>query len=154
MFKALLLYYWNYLGLHFGQKKERAHSWMMQSAVLIGCSGTLQQHPCNQGKLANMGHCRCPIPGGIQGQAGWGFEQPGLEGGVPAYSRGLELDDLKGPFQPKPFYDSTILWIACSPSDASIWSFDLFFFSVCCQNRILQFYIVTLTMNGVCIFFN
>jgi len=27
-----------------------------------------------------------------------GFEQPGLEGGVPAYSRGLELDDLKGPF--------------------------------------------------------
>ena len=31
-------------------------------------------------------------------------EQPGLEGGVPAYSRGLELDDLKGPFQPKPFY--------------------------------------------------
>ena len=27
-----------------------------------------------------------------------GFEQPGIEGGVPAYSRGLELDDLKGPF--------------------------------------------------------
>ena len=25
-------------------------------------------------------------------------------GGVPTYSRGLELDDLKGPFQPKPFY--------------------------------------------------
>jgi len=48
-------------------------------------------------------------PGGVQGQAGWGFEQPGLEGGVPAYSRGLELDDLKGPFQPKPFYDSVIL---------------------------------------------
>ena len=34
---------------------------------------------------------------------------PGLEGGVPAYSVGLELDDLKGPFQPKPFYDSVIL---------------------------------------------
>ena len=48
-------------------------------------------------------------PGGVQGQAGWGFEQPGLEGGVPAYSRGLELDDLKGPFQPKPFYDCIVI---------------------------------------------
>ena len=44
----------------------------------------------------------------MQGQAGWGFEQPGLVGGVPAYSRGLELDDLKGPFQLKPSYDSMI----------------------------------------------
>ena len=43
------------------------------------------------------------ISGSIQGQAGWGSEQPGLVGGVPAYSRGLELDDLKGLFQPKPF---------------------------------------------------
>ena len=31
---------------------------------------------------------------------GWGCEQPGLEGGSPAWSRGLEPDDLKGPFQP------------------------------------------------------
>jgi len=28
-----------------------------------------------------------------------------------AYSRGLELEDLKGPFQPKPFYGSMILGI-------------------------------------------
>jgi len=42
----------------------------------------------------------------IQGQAGWDCEQPGLVGGVPAYSRGLKLDDIKGPFQSKPFYDS------------------------------------------------
>ena len=34
---------------------------------------------------------------------------PGLQGGVPAYSRGLELDDPKCPFQPKPFYDSVII---------------------------------------------
>ena len=34
----------------------------------------------------------------IQDQAGWGLEQPDLEGDVPAYSRGLELDGLKGPF--------------------------------------------------------
>jgi len=29
-----------------------------------------------------------PLPGGVQGQAGWGFEQPGLEGCAPAYSWG------------------------------------------------------------------
>ena len=45
----------------------------------------------------------------------WGFEQPGLEGGVPAYSRGLELDDLKGHFQPKPFCDSMIIRILQEP---------------------------------------
>uniref|UniRef100_A0A672UR20 Reverse transcriptase domain-containing protein n=1 Tax=Strigops habroptila TaxID=2489341 RepID=A0A672UR20_STRHB len=33
----------------------------------------------------------CPIPGSVQGQAGWGFEQPGLVEGVPACGRGLEL---------------------------------------------------------------
>ena len=32
--------------------------------------------------------CGCPLPGSIQGQAGWVFEQPGLMG-VPAYSRGI-----------------------------------------------------------------
>ena len=41
---------------------------------------------------------------GTQRQAGWGFEQPGLEGGVHAYSWHLELYNLKGPFQRKPFY--------------------------------------------------
>ena len=50
-----------------------------------------------------------PLPESTQGQAGRGCEQPGLEGGVLAYSGELELDDLKGPFQPKPFYDSMIL---------------------------------------------
>ena len=32
----------------------------------------------------------CPIPGGIQGQAGCGSGQPGLVGGDPAHSRGVE----------------------------------------------------------------
>jgi len=41
-----------------------------------------------------------PLPGSIPGQAGWGCEQPGLEGGVPAYSRGLEPDILKVPSNP------------------------------------------------------
>jgi len=52
--------------------------------------------------------CGCSLPGGVQVQAGWGCEQPGLEGGVPAYSRGLELRDFKGLFQPKPFCDSIL----------------------------------------------
>ena len=48
-----------------------------------------------------------------QWQTGWGCEQPGREEGVPAYKRGLELDNLKGSFQPKPFYDSMILLFYC-----------------------------------------
>ena len=52
-----------------------------------------------------------PVLGSIQGQVGWGFEQPGLMGGVPAYSRGVEIDDLKGPSQQKQFYDSIILFL-------------------------------------------
>ncbi|PKU46762.1 hypothetical protein llap_2921 [Limosa lapponica baueri] len=30
-----------------------------------------------------------PIPGSVQGQAGWGFEQPALVGGVPTHGRGV-----------------------------------------------------------------
>ena len=51
-----------------------------------------------------------PIPGGIQGQAGCGSGQPGLLVGDPAHSRGLEPGDHCGPFQPRPFNDSMILW--------------------------------------------
>jgi len=50
------------------------------------------------------------IWGGIQGQAGCGSGQPGLVVGEHAHSRGLKLDDHCGPFQPRPFYDSMILW--------------------------------------------
>ena len=38
--------------------------------------------------------CGCPIPGSVQGQAGWGFEQPGRVEGVPAHGRGVGLGDL------------------------------------------------------------
>ena len=34
-----------------------------------------------------QGGCGCPIPGGIQGQAGCGSGQPGLVAGDPAHSR-------------------------------------------------------------------
>ena len=49
-----------------------------------------------------------PLSGSTQGQSGWGCEQPVVEGGVPAYGRGLALGDLKDPFQPKLFYDSNL----------------------------------------------
>jgi len=38
--------------------------------------------------------CGCPLPGRVQGQAGWSSEQPGLVEGVPAHGRGLEPGDL------------------------------------------------------------
>ena len=50
-----------------------------------------------------------PIPGGIQGQVGWGPGQPELVGGSSAHGRELELDDLLSPFQPNLFFDSMIL---------------------------------------------
>ena len=53
-----------------------------------------------------QGGCGCPIPGGIQGQAGCGSGQPGLVVGDPAHSRELKLGDHCGPFQPRPFYHS------------------------------------------------
>jgi len=47
-------------------------------------------------KLAQVAQrsCGCPLPGGVQCQAGWGFEQPGLVEDVPAHVRGAELDEL------------------------------------------------------------
>ena len=35
-----------------------------------------------------------PIPGNIQGQVGWGYEQPGLVADVPAHCRGVGPDGL------------------------------------------------------------
>jgi len=60
-----------------------------------------------------QGGCGCPIPAGIQGQAGCGSGQPGLLVGDPAHSRGLELGEHCGPLQPRPCYDSMIkdTWI-------------------------------------------
>ena len=33
-------------------------------------------------------NCGCPLPGSVQGQVGWGSEQPGLVEGVPAHGGG------------------------------------------------------------------
>lgn len=43
--------------------------------------------------------CGCPIPGGIQGQAGCVTGQPGPVVSDPAHSRRLKLNDHYGPFQ-------------------------------------------------------
>ena len=40
----------------------------------------------------------CLIPGSIQGQVGWGSEQPDLVEDVPAHGRVVGLADLRGPF--------------------------------------------------------
>jgi len=44
------------------------------------------------------------VPGGVEGQVGWGCGQPGLvlsgEVGGPVCGGGLELCDPWGPFQP------------------------------------------------------
>ena len=45
------------------------------------------------GQVAQRGGRR-PIPGNIQGLAGWGSEQPDLVEDVPAHCRGVGLDDL------------------------------------------------------------
>lgn len=55
-----------------------------------------------------QGGCGCPIPEGVQGQVSQGLEQPGRVKDVPAHGRTLELDGLKGPLQPKLFWDSLI----------------------------------------------
>jgi len=41
--------------------------------------------------LAQIAHrsSRCPLPESIQGQVGWGFEQPGLMESVPPHGRGV-----------------------------------------------------------------
>ena len=48
--------------------------------------------------------CRCPIPGGAQGQDGWGLQQ--IDQVVDNFTHGR--DWIQSPFQPKPFYDFMI----------------------------------------------
>jgi len=40
-------------------------------------------------ELVAQRSCGCPLPGSVQGQVGWGFEQPGLVEDVPAHGRGV-----------------------------------------------------------------
>ena len=48
-------------------------------------------HYCEGGETLEQvaqGGCGCPLPGSIQGRAGWSCEQPGVVVGVPAYDGG------------------------------------------------------------------
>ena len=74
--------------------------------------------------VAAQRSCGCPIPGGAQGQVGWGPGQPEVLGGGPAHGRGLELCDLWGPSN---LMRSVILWFSvlvevqsCRPSPAAV----------------------------------
>lgn len=79
-----------------------------------------------------MFHNILPIPGDVRGWLGWSSEQPGFMSGAPAHGRGLEWDDPEGPFQPKQFQDSVIV------------------FSITAQNSALKAYPVKiLTENGL-----
>jgi len=40
-------------------------------------------------RLPRERSCGCPLPGSVQGQVGWGFQQPGPVEGVPAHGRGV-----------------------------------------------------------------
>jgi len=58
----------------------------------------------------------CPIPGGAQGQVGWGPGQPDPVGGSP------EQAELGGSFKPKPFCDSvTIAPILPQEMELRLW---------------------------------
>ena len=72
-----------------------------ENAYLIVLNEPLE-HNCGRAFRQSL------IPGGIQGQAGCGPGQPDLVVGGPARSRGLELHDHCGPFQPRSFCDSMI----------------------------------------------
>ena len=53
-------------------------------------------------------------------QAGCGSGQPGLMVDNPAHSRGLELNEHCGPFQPRSFYDSMIILTARISTKSSV----------------------------------
>ena len=71
--------------------------WLKQVIQQIGKQKLKTTAGSQRNLHTSLEHARevvdAPSPDVIQGQAGWGFEQSGLAD-VPAYSRGLELDDL------------------------------------------------------------
>ena len=67
--------------------KESEFSWVWTCLMLTLCQWNLEHLPVQQ--YFAQGGCGCPIPGGIQGQAGCGSGQPGLVVGDPTHSRGV-----------------------------------------------------------------
>ena len=77
-------------------------------------------------------NCVYPIPGGFQGQVGWGPGQPDLVGGSPAHGRGLELDGLWCSLQAKLFSGSFCQEVRNSHSSPRFWPFKIY------QRRIMS----------------
>jgi len=68
---------------------------MEQQLCCLGLlEGVLHSGGGDAQEQAAQGGCGCPIPGGIQGQAGCGSGQPGLVVGDPAHSRRVESRSL------------------------------------------------------------
>ena len=63
--------------------------------------------------------CGCPLEA-FKARLDGGCEQSSLVGGAPATAGELELDDLKGPFQTKPFYVSMIKNCCSAPTDKAM----------------------------------
>lgn len=91
--------------------------WIPAPTPLPTCSPVPSSHCSHQSptgwwhtEQVAQGGCECSIPGGIQCQAGWGPAQTDLVSNNPAHGRRVELVDLQGAFQPKPFSDSLIPW--------------------------------------------
>ena len=60
----------------------------------VGCQGEVLYYESGKElEQAAQRGCGCPVPGGVQGQVGWGPRQPGLvlnvEVGDPACCRGV-----------------------------------------------------------------
>ena len=84
--------------LHHKNKGSATIKLSQESISLHMCHGAHGAYLWNVWKADRRSHvvqrsCGCPIPGGIQGQDGWGPGQPDLVGGKQTVAGGLELDE-------------------------------------------------------------
>ena len=92
--------------------QEMVLSWRREGLVWIpGGSSLLAESGEVLAQAAQRG-CRCPVPGGVQGQVGWGPGEVNGEVGGPAWGRrGWRFMILEVPSNPG---HSVILWFTCS----------------------------------------
>ena len=88
-----LLSLWVSQGLHLyeAQASPGSPTWMERRVLKAEKSRT--ERPFLEQEQVAQGGCGCPIPGGTQGQAGWGPGQPELLDGT-AHGRELGLSGL------------------------------------------------------------
>ena len=76
----------------FGNKAQSA-KWKeaaqeIRQSSLSGCFSIFYHEGGETLEQVAQRSCRCPIPGSVQGQIGWGFEEPDLVKDVPAHGGG------------------------------------------------------------------